>query len=67
MLLYVPLQDGDHTWCHTAARGLVTLQQMFGLIPNVYGQGKAAKVYNIQCDAVITQSIFLKNLIIDAP
>ena len=37
-------QDNDSSWCHTAAQALVTIQQLFGLIPNVYGQGRCAKV-----------------------
>ena len=37
-------QDGDYTGLHTVARTLVTLQGLYGMIPNVYGQGNAAHV-----------------------
>jgi len=44
--------DSDQTWCHSAARGLVTLQQMFGGIPNIYGQGRCAKVVSDIADMI---------------
>jgi len=44
--------DSDETWCHSAARGLVTLQQLFGGIPNVYGQGKCAKIVSDIADMI---------------
>ena len=37
-------QDGDYTGLHTVARSLVNLQSSYGMIPNVYGQGSAAKI-----------------------
>uniref|UniRef100_F6VM60 Vacuolar protein sorting-associated protein 33B n=2 Tax=Ciona intestinalis TaxID=7719 RepID=F6VM60_CIOIN len=36
--------EGDYTWLHTVARTIVNLQSTFGTIPNVYGQGHAAKI-----------------------
>ena len=39
-------QNGDQTWCHTVAKGLLGLQQICGLIPNVYVHGRASKVIN---------------------
>lgn len=35
---------GDHSWVHTAARGLATVQQVFGRIPCVHGIGRCAKM-----------------------
>ncbi|XP_070542107.1 vacuolar protein sorting-associated protein 33B-like isoform X2 [Ptychodera flava] len=36
--------DGDLTWVHTVAKSLVNLQNLFGAIPNIYGQGRCAKM-----------------------
>ncbi|ELU18869.1 hypothetical protein CAPTEDRAFT_133058 [Capitella teleta] len=36
--------ENDQTWVHTVARSLVTVQQVFGRIPNVYGVGKCAQM-----------------------
>nr|XP_006818336.1 PREDICTED: vacuolar protein sorting-associated protein 33B-like [Saccoglossus kowalevskii] len=35
---------GDQTWLHTVATSLVTIQSLFGTIPNVHGQGRCAKM-----------------------
>lgn len=44
--------DGDQTWCHTAARALLNLQQVFGLIPNVYGIGRSAQIVHEMTDVL---------------
>ena len=35
--------DQDPTCLHSVARAILALQAVFGVIPNVYGKGKAAK------------------------
>ena len=40
--------DGDPTCLFLAAQALMTIQGVFGLIPNIYGKGAAAKqVYEL--------------------
>ena len=41
---YFLFQHGDQTNTHTIAQSLVHIQQLFGLIPRVYGVGRCAKV-----------------------
>ena len=41
---HVVFQDGDQTSLSFVARSLVTLQQLCGTIPSVYGLGNCAKV-----------------------
>nr|CAB3267636.1 vacuolar protein sorting-associated protein 33B [Phallusia mammillata] len=43
-LLNSVFMEGDFTWLHTVAHSIVGLQTTFGTIPNVYGQGHAAKI-----------------------
>ena len=44
-LMDVIFQDGDQTSLSFVARSLMTLQQLYGTIPSVYGLGNCAKVY----------------------
>ena len=37
-------QDGDFTHIHTVASSLVTLQHLYGKIPNIHTVGKNSKV-----------------------
>ncbi|XP_048583700.1 vacuolar protein sorting-associated protein 33B isoform X2 [Nematostella vectensis] len=36
--------DGDQGWIYTIAHALMTLQKMYGTIPQVYGLGRSAKM-----------------------
>jgi len=51
----LPLQEGDFTWLHTVAQSLVNLQSTFGTIPNIYGQGHAAKIVEELTNTMISE------------
>lgn len=36
--------DSDYTWVHTVSSSLIQLQKLCGVIPNIYGQGRCAKM-----------------------
>jgi len=48
-------QDGDYTGLHTVARSLVNLQTLYGMIPNVYGQGSAAQIVDQLTNTLIKE------------
>ena len=45
--MHVVFQERDQTSFSFVARSLVTLQQLYGAIPSVYGLGNCAKVFII--------------------
>ncbi|XP_064620988.1 vacuolar protein sorting-associated protein 33B-like [Lineus longissimus] len=36
--------ENDQSWLHTVAKSLVSLQDLYGIIPNVYGVGRGSKI-----------------------
>ena len=55
------MQDGDYTSLHTVAKSLVNLQSVFGMIPNVYGQGDAAYIVDNLSSTLMQEQNFQKS------
>lgn len=55
LMVYV-LQEGDQHWLGTISHAVMTLETIFGTIPNIYGMGNFAKVCevnNTECCIVL--------------
>lgn len=50
--------EGDPTCLYNAAQALRTIQQLYGIIPRVYGKGQAAKQVSCQLLKLIKIVLF---------